>query len=269
LHDVVQHYSWRNRQWRKRRASTKAVVQNFPRLSPNPEEPRFEEYCRIKVMLHHPFRDVDALRYRHGEQLTWQELFAECSVSHTHQKDTLRDWEDENRVVQEDEDDDELMNPDVEDMEEADWQSWARDHPNSVLPLITVDDLGRRPLDLGWNIHASRARWDDIHKITSYVDEQKRDDGIEDDKPEPVDLDSLTPQQRELFDSYIDTYRRILANEQVQQQLLNIDGTAGCGKTYVIKAICQELRRIAMIEHGHPDPILIIAPSGVAALNIF
>jgi hypothetical protein len=71
-------------------------------------------------MLHHPFRDVDALRYRHGEQLTWQELPAECSVSHTHQKDTLRDWEDENRVVQEDEDDDELMNPDVEDMEEAD-----------------------------------------------------------------------------------------------------------------------------------------------------
>jgi hypothetical protein len=94
----------------------------------------------------------------------------------------LRDWEDENRVVQEDEDDDQLMNPDVEDMEEADWQSWARDHPNSVLPLITVDDLGRRPLDLGWDIHASRARWNDIDKMASYVDEQKRDDGIEDDK---------------------------------------------------------------------------------------
>jgi hypothetical protein len=104
--------------------------------------------------------------------------------------------------------------------------------------------------------------------MASYVDEQKRDDGIEDDKPEPVDLDSLTPQQRELSDSYIDTYRRIMVDEQVQQQLLNIDGTAGCGKIYVIKAVCQKLRRIA-IEHGHPDPIFVIAPSGVAALNIF
>ncbi|KAF8502071.1 hypothetical protein F5888DRAFT_1608152, partial [Russula emetica] len=104
--------------------------------------------------------------------------------------------------------------------------------------------------------------------MSSYIDEQKRDDGIEDDTPDPVDLASLTPQQWQLFGSYVDTYHRILADEQVQQRLLNIDGTAGCGKTYVIKAICQELRRIA-IDRGHPDPIRVLAPPGVAALNIF
>jgi hypothetical protein len=51
------------------------------------------------------------------------------------------------------------------------------------------------------------------------------------------------------------------------QLLLNVDGTAGCGKTYLIRAICQELRKMA-IDHDQPDPILVLAPSGVAALNI-
>jgi ATP-dependent DNA helicase PIF1 len=47
---------------------------------------------------------------------------------------------------------------------------------------------------------------------------------------------------------------------------LNIDGTAECGKSYLIQAICQELRRIAK-ENCQPNPIRVMAPSGVAALN--
>jgi hypothetical protein len=269
LHDVMQLYSWRVGTWRKTRKGTTVVVRTFPRLSPNPEDDRFEEYCRIKTLLHHPFRDINAVQHRHDQRMTWEELFADCTVSHDHPKDTLRDWEDENRVVQGDnDDDDELLTADIEDMEEADWQSWARHHPNNEIPLMTLDDLGRRPLDLGWDIHASRMRWDNIDKLASYLDGQKRDEEIKDDVPDPVDINSLNSQQRVLFDSYINTYQKILENEVVETQLLNVDGTAGCGKTYVIKAICQEIRRTA-VEHGQSDPIRVIAPSGVAALNIF
>lgn len=94
LHEVRQQYAWRGGEWRKRRTTTRVIVRTFPRLSPNPEDPRYEEYSRTKILLHHPFRDMDALRTRHGEQLTWREVFAECCVLHTHQQDTLRDWED-------------------------------------------------------------------------------------------------------------------------------------------------------------------------------
>jgi ATP-dependent DNA helicase PIF1 len=49
--------------------------------------------------------------------------------------------------------------------------------------------------------------------------------------------------------------------------LFNIDGTAGCGKTYLIAAICQGLRNLASMHH-QPDLIRVFALSGVAALNI-
>ena len=143
----------------------------------------------------------------------------------------MRSWKDENRVIQEEEDDDKLMDPDMEGMEEADWQSWARDHPNAAIPVFTVDDLGRRLLDIGWDIHASHTQWNDIDKMASYLNEQKCDKGIEDDRLELVDIGWLTPEQRVIFDTFVNTYRSIIADEEVQQQLLNVDGTAGCGKT--------------------------------------
>lgn len=241
----------------------------FPHLSPNPDDPQYNQYCRVKVLLHHLFHFVNMLCDRHGEQLlSWQELFEECSVLHAHQHDTLRSFEDENRVQKEEEDDDELIDPDVDRMEEADWQTWARDHPNTEIPSFTVDDLGRKPLNVGWNIHASCSRWNNVDKMASYLNEQKHDELIEDNIPESVDLESLMVEQHHIFNIYVETYGQILVDEGVRPQLFNIDGTAGCGKTYLIKAICKELWRLAG-EHGHPDLIRVIALSGVAALNIF
>ena len=56
-------------------------------------------------------------------------------------------------------------------------------------------------------------------------------------------------------------------NDDPSQILFNIDRTAGCGKTYVITAICQRLRDLAH-QHDQPDPICVLAPSGIAVLNI-
>ena len=63
-----------------------------------------------------------------------------------HPKDTLRCWEEENREQDEDE---ELLNPDIEEMEEENWQAWARLRPNNNIPIYGVDDLGLRPIDDG------------------------------------------------------------------------------------------------------------------------
>ena len=82
-----------------------------------------------------------------------------------------------------------------------------------------------------------------------------------------VNINSLTQEQRKVLEVFTETYTKILAGKSPPQFLLNIDGTAGCGKTYLISAICQELCRMAR-ENDQPDPIRVVAPSGVAALNI-
>lgn len=56
IHDVFSRYYWRAGTWRRRRDSTKVIVRTYPRLSPDPDGPAYEDYCRIKVLLHHPFR---------------------------------------------------------------------------------------------------------------------------------------------------------------------------------------------------------------------
>ena len=90
-----------------------------------------------------------------------------------HPKDTLRCWEEENREQDEDE---ELLNPDIEEMEEKNWQAWARLRPNNNIPIYGVDDLGLRPIDDGWEIEASRANWNDINLLmSSWIDEQKKE----------------------------------------------------------------------------------------------
>lgn len=83
----------------------------------------------------------------------------------------------------------------------------------------------------------------------------------------PIDPATLAAKQRVIFDRTIQTYQRILDGEDVEPSYLNIDGTAGCGKTYLIRAICQRLRSMAKSK-GMRDPVCVMAPSGVAALNI-
>jgi hypothetical protein len=69
-------------------------------------------------------------------------------------------------------------------------------------------------------------------------------------------------------DKYVTAYTKIQAGERVPQMLFNIDGSAGCAKTYLIHAICQQLHAMATAAHGKPDPIRVLAPSSAAAFNI-
>ena len=103
--------------------------------------------------------------------------------------------------------------------------------------------------------------------MNSWLSKKKREEGQEVEIPEAVDINTLNPQQRAVFTHYVEKYRKILEEQPLEQQFINIDGTAGCGETYLIRAICQELRRMAD-EHGAGDPIRVLAPSGVAALNL-
>jgi len=125
IHEVLTKYTWTKSEWRKRQEKTDIVLHVYPCFSPNPEDDCYEDFCRTKVLLHHPFRDLKEIQEK-DDQL-WLEIYAQCCASgHEHPKDTLHCWEEENHEMgEEDEDEDKLVNEDLAELEGADWQAWA------------------------------------------------------------------------------------------------------------------------------------------------
>ncbi|KAK7049038.1 hypothetical protein R3P38DRAFT_3175294 [Favolaschia claudopus] len=114
--------------------------------------------------------------------------------------DSLRSWEDENWPDEEDEEDEEIVNSDVLDMTEEDWQIFARDQLNAAVPQFGVSDLGVRPLYPTWNPDAARTRWESIAQMGRYHEQQKREAGAAfEDIPAHIDIDTLAAEQRAIF----------------------------------------------------------------------
>jgi ATP-dependent DNA helicase PIF1 len=220
------------------------------------------------VISHRPFRDLNTLH--DSDDQPWAENFAQCRAGgHIQPNDTLRSWEEENREEDGDDEEKGLLNFGIKEKEEADCQARLRPLANSI-PSYGIVDLGRRPIDDG-GIRASRENWNDTGLLSSWIYEHKRRaQQHEHEFIPPVDITTLEDEQRAVLEEYVNAYKRILDDEAKKppQLLLNVDGTAGCGKTYLIRAICQELRKLAA-HHKKPNPILVLAPSGVAALNVF
>ncbi|TFK89924.1 hypothetical protein K466DRAFT_462268, partial [Polyporus arcularius HHB13444] len=150
VQELFQTYRWRAGEWRKRRASTTVVLRVFPRFSPNPEDDNYEQYCRIKILLHHRFRTTEELCSGVGdEQRTWRDAYGTCTEDgHSHSRDTLRSWQQESQAADDsDDNEDEEIDPDLAELDEADWQVYMALFPNAALPVYDHGDLGRRPLD--------------------------------------------------------------------------------------------------------------------------
>ena len=67
-------------------------------------------------------------------------------------------------------------------------------------------------------------------------------------------------------------YKATLSAEQIgnnppEPLQINIDGTAGTGKSFFISAISTELQNLAAQENK-PNPVVRLAPTGVAAFGI-
>ncbi len=99
IQQVFQRYKWYRKAWKPRKPTSTVIVLTYPRLSPNPADDRYDEYCRLKIILPHPFRKLDDFHAGVNRDKTWQELYALCcsDPAHSHPSDTLRDWGIENR----------------------------------------------------------------------------------------------------------------------------------------------------------------------------
>ena len=81
-----------------------------------------------------------------------------------------------------------------------------------------------------------------------------------------VNYNSLNEKQGIIFEKVKLHYHNILINLQVEPLRIIIMGIAGTGKSYLIKAIQNVLYEMAGNETK--DPLLVLAPTGVAAFNI-
>jgi ATP-dependent exoDNAse (exonuclease V) alpha subunit len=106
--------------------------------------------------------------------------------------------------------------------------------------------------------------------MQSYVDDAKKEAGdtlMPDQAPKRINMSTLEEEQHAVWHFLCSTYSEILCGLNPEQNLIHVDGSAGCGKTYLIDAICQELRDMAEDEEER-NPIRVLAPSGAAALNV-
>jgi len=141
-------------------------------------------------------------------------------------------------------------------------------------PNATIDgssDLSLRDIDRNndW-FNGIRRRYPDIDSIDliTFVQQSR----VEDDVSvvnSIVDYRTLNENQMAIFRKIETHYNTIIANHnQVEPLRLIIMGTAGTGKSYLINAIRGRLQEIAMNNGTETSPVIVLAPTGVAAFNI-
>src|SRR6266496_4311680 len=81
-----------------------------------------------------------------------------------------------------------------------------------------------------------------------------------------IEYQNLNEKQKRIFKRIEKHYNDTILKHRVEPLRIIVMGTAGTGKSYLIKAIRERLHTMAGKEGK--SPVLVIAPTGVAAFNI-
>ena len=248
LDDVSLLQLFRRHKWKKDHFElcprTVYVVNVWPAYLPDKSNPViYEEYCRAKLQLHHPYRNIkDLQKDEDGNDIGWVAAYERCKDEcDFHDEDPLMKEEDleseEPEIEEEFEDEDETE----EERILRDWQELARRGPGT---RSTRSRLGQRDIDRDFNWKASYNIYgaDDVKAAESYIDEQKRQTEVFDEEIPDVDISKLVGNQRRIFLKVISHYQQILAGTNPPPLTINIDGTAGTGKSFLISAITKALK---------------------------
>ena len=254
--------------WKLRPRASPRVINYFPRYLNDPKSPTYLDYCRVKLMLHHPFTDwADLLTGDNQTYGSYIDAFQACKRLHTHPQDFYTDLEAEHLDSDPDESDEELELGLEDNHPLADFEAFARRRPQEDFThMDLLESLGAREMDRNydWSLHVGRYDlspeiWDQIkaeNPIAQVV--------TIDSSPDPLNLE-----QRKLYNTVVDQYSKELDLSQPlpSQLLLNVDGVAGSGKTFTLLKICSRIQELAR-EAGKQNPVFRAAPTGIAAFNI-
>ena len=250
------------------------LLQIIPRYSSNPTSPQYEDYCRVKLMLHHPFTNPMDLRMPDDDGvLSYAFAYQVCRRECGHPRDPLDTLAESRREQENQRNSDSEFDSEQEDEEpepelQAEWTEWAarngrsRGGADEDLP-----DFGTRDIDL---------QFDWQHQSDIYYELfGEQDDWYKEAQLQTVgsisgpsrDPNTLNPGQRVAFDLLMTHYSDLCSGDVSSQLLIHLDGEAGSGKSYLIDMISQHLREMGE-RYGHSDPVLRSAPTGIAAFSI-
>ena len=141
LLDFLRRYNFTTKKPRPR--ALPRVINYFPRYNSDPSSKNYEDFCRVKMMLHHPFTDVQDLAAEVDGKFSFAAAYEVCKESHTHGPDYLED-------VVEEAPEDEFEEPSIVDEDEAlqEWELLAGRGPqNDATRVENPNLLGERDLD--------------------------------------------------------------------------------------------------------------------------
>ena len=233
------------------------VVSFFPEYDKNTED-----FSRVKVMLSHPFRDVDELYVVDGTRFeSFRDAYECCKVVHAHGDDYYgKEMPSEPEPSQHIGDE-----MDTEDNPEP-WMDLAGELPeHGATRLEDPDDLGGRDLDRQYDWTRHIGHYGDLTE--SFWDALKADRPATPTELSRADPRTLEDKQHLFFDMVTKHYEGILNRDGPPQLLINLDGKAGTGKTHVILLLSKVLHDMAG-RIGHGCPIIRAAPTGIAAHGI-
>ena len=262
---------WDWRMWKIRPRARPRVINYYPRYPNDPKSPGYSDYCRVKLMLHHPFTDWSDLLSVEGETYgSYIEAFRVCKRFHTHPQDFYNDLEGEGSHSDSDSDSgDDGQEEAGNDYPLADFEAWARRRPGVDFTTYRdmLNSLGSREIDRWYDWSTHIGRYDEIYP--EVWEQIKAENPIElrvevDSSPE-----ALNTEQRKLYDVIVAQYDSEInpRGRPPPQLLLNVDGEAGTGKTFTLLKACARVQEMATAA-GRSNPVLRAAPTGVAAFNI-
>jgi hypothetical protein len=145
---------------------------------------------------------------------------------------------------------------------------------NEAIQDEDPDSLGNRVIDQGadWTPHINTH-----HSFDPDPHDKDWWQMIKDANPADLDVLTMSTNQKQqlnrhqllLYNTVIDHYQHWLSNGQDNGQLMiNLDGRAGTGKTFVITMISSHLQSMQRLQ-GHPkSPVLRLAPFGSASYGV-
>ena len=164
LYEWLRTWDWA--QWRPRPRAQPRVINYYPRYPSDPTAPSYPDYCRVKLMLHHPFvvpedlLTVNGIRYR-----SFTDAFKVCCTSHNHPSDFYTDPPREGDDESDDESDQDLDTDSIK-QPLADFEAFARRRPGCELDLTDpLDTLGTREIDRLYNWSIYSGRWTIIPEV--------------------------------------------------------------------------------------------------------
>lgn len=275
---VARYCEWKKGVFTERARAKPKIVKIYPQYSSDLEGRDYEDFCRAKMMLHHPFQNpllMDLLQDGSGITFnTWREAYAYCKEYHSdHEPDPLGATTD----MMDEESDTESLSQDknLKEEEVRHEELLLLRHPRRDGTTVNDDiDFGRRNIDTQYNWLQAKTYPVDVDALVNHIDTQKGM-AVKPSGPrtleEAGDISILNTEQRQLFDLVVNHY----LNSDPDQLLLHVDGAAGTGKSKCIDLISAHMAYHAAdlaIRRGEPvdecDPVVRAAPTGVAAYNI-